>query len=859
MGEKNNFTQNITGAIILTNKNRLYAINAFVFLFYILLASFANWSLLTGNNFMKWDIADAHFPNSVFLADSLRAGIFPLWNPSMSFGSPHYAMIGTPTYYFTTFILAVFGYHPRFMGVEYIFHIAVGCFGAYLLINKVLGKQAESSFVKVCITFAGGFLYGFSTVFVSNGQHIMIVISAAWIPYVIYFNYRYIYEKKIICLLLAGLTASFIITGGYPEIFVYLFIILAFFNMYHVISKDMRILSGLFVAIRNVFFVGLFSLLAAAYLIIPFIISAPRVCRVTLTYVLPPHLFQFESLLSSLIPGITRYIRPGEVSMSYMYVGLITLLCIPLVSRHFKKDVVFYVILVFFSFFMLFGIRTPIFSFLYRFLPFLESMRFSSLWRVMFALFSITVACKIWYAFFQNDNEEETNIQLKAIKAVSVGTTLLLVILHVLLIISACSTSDMKRALITQVLMFLFFLLLYGLCFVLKKNKTVSKVGIVAIFTIVVLIEGLTYQFQEAPLTLLRFAPNDVQFDPQARLEVQRFVTAYRTRNTSIEFKDAVRTSSGLDSRGIVFGKTLDEMGYVSFTLARTQNYNTTINRIIIAQNPVLYFTNNVVSPPQVNFDTWSHDISVPPAQIFVGSPNRIDTENPMFRVGDSGDIHIVNLEIMEESELYHINGTMFPAGRDQYRFARVFVQTEEERIDMTVSYVQGGEFSRSHDGSFVVNRDGGKSFIDIFYPDYYEKYDGLKIEVCESFIVSSATFHVAQRMNQANHVVVESFTPNEIRVLVDAPEEGYLVILQNYYPGWRAYIEGVQSNITLVNETFMGIQVDEGISNVVLRFTPVDFYIGLLISGLFMIVLITIIVYTIKISSKGHKKDKKE
>ena len=837
----------LVGRIMVEGKKQLYVVNGFVFLLYLGLASFANWSLLVGSNLMKWDIADAHFPNAVFLADSLRAGIFPLWNPTMGFGSPHYALLGTPTYYFTTLILALFGYHPRFMGVEYIFHIAVGCFGAYLLINRVIGKQEKPSFVRVCTTLAGGFLYGFSTVFVSNAQHIMIVISAAWIPYVIYFNDRYIQDKKVIHLLLAGLTASLIITGGYPELFVYLFKILVFFNLYHVISADSRICKGVLVALKNVFLIGLFSLLAAAYLIIPFLVSATRVSRLALTHTPPPVLFQFESMMSLFIPGITRNIIPSDTSMSYMYMGLITLLCIPLILKNFKKDVIFYVMLVLFSFYMLFGLRTPIFSFLYRFIPFFGTMRFSPLWRVMIALFAIIVSTKMWLQFFESDEDEGLLVQLITVKVISICTIVLLITLKVLLVLQVGESLDVYRALITQVWLFLLFLVLYGLCFVLKRSKGIRKAGVVAIFTTIVLVEGVTYQFHESPVTITKFAPNDVQFDPAASEVLKGFVGAYRLRNTSVEFREAVRTESGLDSRSIVFGKTLDEAGYLSFNLASTERYLETVNRFIIAQNPAIYFTNNIVSKEHIDFVDWSQDISVPPAQIFVETMDTTYVESPMFRVGNSDYYAMIGLEISEKADGYFLSGEMARGGRRQYRFTKVFLHTDNSKVDIVVSYTHEGEVLDSHRGMFVVNRDLEVPYIEIFYPNHDREYSGLKLASSCDFHIEGAMFHIAQRMNQADHIVVDSFTPNKIQITVDAPETGYLTILQNHYPGWRAYVDGEPSEILLVNETFMGLLLNEGISHVVLRFVPFDFYVGLLISGLYMVILMAFVLKRLK------------
>jgi uncharacterized membrane protein YfhO len=67
----------------------------------------------------------------------------------------------------------------------------------------------------------------------------------------------------------------------------------------------------------------------------------------------------------------------------------------------------------------------------------------------------------------------------------------------------------------------------------------------------------------------------------------------------------------------------------------------------------------------------------------------------------------------------------------------------------------------------------------------------------------------------------------------------GLLVIGQNYYPGWRATVNGAQTEILRVNYTQQAVLLPAGENRIVLEFRPVSFMVGAAISGLSLIGLI--------------------
>jgi len=67
----------------------------------------------------------------------------------------------------------------------------------------------------------------------------------------------------------------------------------------------------------------------------------------------------------------------------------------------------------------------------------------------------------------------------------------------------------------------------------------------------------------------------------------------------------------------------------------------------------------------------------------------------------------------------------------------------------------------------------------------------------------------------------------------VDAKEAGYLVLLDSYYPGWRAVVDGTRTEILRANYAFRAIPIAAGIHEVVFSYRPLSFYLGLGLSCL--------------------------
>jgi hypothetical protein len=72
-----------------------------------------------------------------------------------------------------------------------------------------------------------------------------------------------------------------------------------------------------------------------------------------------------------------------------------------------------------------------------------------------------------------------------------------------------------------------------------------------------------------------------------------------------------------------------------------------------------------------------------------------------------------------------------------------------------------------------------------------------------------------------SSSVLSLKYFPNGIKVEVILSERGYLFISDTYYPGWRAYVDGEESEVLRANYAFKAVALPPGEHVVVLRYEP--------------------------------------
>jgi hypothetical protein len=82
------------------------------------------------------------------------------------------------------------------------------------------------------------------------------------------------------------------------------------------------------------------------------------------------------------------------------------------------------------------------------------------------------------------------------------------------------------------------------------------------------------------------------------------------------------------------------------------------------------------------------------------------------------------------------------------------------------------------------------------------------------------------------------SYFDNQVVIKTHSLSDGYLFLSDNYYPGWKAFVDGQETKIYRANYTFRAVFVPEGEHEVKFLFQPQSFRVGLMISTMTILIL---------------------
>src|SRR5215469_13848785 len=126
---------------------------------------------------VQWDGVDVHYSSQRYLADALHAGQLPFWTPYIFFGFPFLADPQVGAWYPLNWPFFLAGLSPTMIAGELLVNGLVACFGAYVLGTRLFRRRTAAMVVAI--------LYGLSGYFAAHSQHVGMVQTAAWMPWLL--------------------------------------------------------------------------------------------------------------------------------------------------------------------------------------------------------------------------------------------------------------------------------------------------------------------------------------------------------------------------------------------------------------------------------------------------------------------------------------------------------------------------------------------------------------------------------------------------------------------------------------------------------------------------------------------------
>lgn len=239
----------------------------------------------------------------------------------------------------------------------------------------------------------------------------MIIISAAWVPYSLYYSKKLAKNRKLVDAMSCALFTSLIFLGGYPEVFYNLFLIMISWLIHWALSEfshhgAKETIRISFRSLLQLLEIAVFTVARSAITLIPFVKIIPQITRGGGQDPMSPPLIDS---LSMLLPVGVDKISGFEISMGLFYMGSLTVTAIPLAIRKIRKGnhLFFYFTMFLITLYASLGKKSLIHILLYRFAPMYSSFRFPTLFRIFCCIFAILFVKDIWLELVKGELDKK--------------------------------------------------------------------------------------------------------------------------------------------------------------------------------------------------------------------------------------------------------------------------------------------------------------------------------------------------------------------------------------------------------------------------------------------------------------------
>jgi hypothetical protein len=135
-----------------------------------------------------------------------------------------------------------------------------------------------------------------------------------------------------------------------------------------------------------------------------------------------------------------------------------------------------------------------------------------------------------------------------------------------------------------------------------------------------------------------------------------------------------------------------------------------------------------------------------------------------------------------------------------------------------------------------VVGRvEGSRDFADSLRIMRSAGFDPARTAVVESPVLPALD---AAPGGAAGSVRTLRYGDRELELEVEASGRAFLATSETYFPGWRAWIDGRETDLVMTNAAFRGLAVPAGRHRVRMRFEPRVLWYGAAISAAAMLLL---------------------
>ncbi len=344
--------------------------------------------LIWGGKTLYWtDLSWIHYPRHIFAASEWLAGRVPLWDPYEDTGIPLLAesQVGV-LYPFSLLFLSSLSPSLE-LSLFIMLHFPLAAFFTVLLARSMGLSWAAAA--------VAGLAYGFGGFLMGQVPNLNIMTGAAWLPLILYGVIQTIRQRSRLMALLAGLPLALQIFTSQPQIVFYTLVMMVSYGAYRLpvdffsgmgpVSQKLKYAAHTLLLLAVVIIAGL--LLAAPQLLPTLelqqlsVRSQERGFEFLTENSLPPAMW-----LNLLLPGafgnnVVGFEGGDPFQEDFIYAGFISLVLVFFAwPQRRKRDALFFVFLLIGAGLLAAGQYTPLYQTVIQYLPGFDLFRIPSRW-----------------------------------------------------------------------------------------------------------------------------------------------------------------------------------------------------------------------------------------------------------------------------------------------------------------------------------------------------------------------------------------------------------------------------------------------------------------------------------------------
>ena len=804
----------------------------YIFALFVLTIIFFEQMIFHNKILLLRDLYCDYIPWRTFARESIRNGIMPLWNPYSSLGQPFIAFPQTAVFYPLNLMFYVL---PIITALRWFIVLHIFLAGVFMYILMKHWNVARIA------AFVSAIIFMFNGMIISRLEFLTIISTLVWIPLLFYLLDIAIEKSSLWCSIVTGIVLSIQLLAGHPQTFYYAYLSL---GLYWIVKITIRCFTTRDIKsiIKLGFVLPLATIIAISLSMIQLLPTLeltnlsiraenynPQMHEASL------HPFHLSTFLIPYLFGIPGYanvywgISQIEFWTGSFYVGIFTLILILLstififckknelsntdtslnlkdASNNFRILTAFFCALTMLLIILASGVYTPIYNIFYTYFPFFNKFRWPS--RIMeLTVFSLSIIAGIGAHYFFISVKNTKNLQGKKT--------------------DSCLYLVLKILIVTDALFIAFFLLGY---FIPAKMFPLTK-GYIN-----------TVHFVEIP-------------------------TSLETRYSQI-------------MRGFLYMLIFLNAGIILFFLGIARKVDYKVLKFLL---PLVIVIDLFFMFKGLNYYS-SADVYITKPEV----TTYLESEKDLFRIGstynktqqflygiktDSAFLRAKSVLAGETSLPYHIF-KLLGGGElkiNNYVEFLNYLNNKARSLNiqnnilklLNVKFIFTGEKDE-----ILLNNDSTKVTLSK-YVDYYPRV----FVVGKTIVLNNKTDLLGKLFSEDfdlfKEIIIEDqkedvenlpfekkeinykikkldYLSNKVKIAIELDNNGFLVLSDTYYPGWKAYIDNKETTIYKTDYILQSVFLEKGSHNVEFIYDPISFKIGYIItlSTTFVLIIIGILKY---------------